>query len=47
MRKPLLLAALLALAMLAGLILALIGDGPWDLVAYRLIVQPRQSVRKT
>ncbi|PHY22631.1 hypothetical protein [Caulobacter sp. BP25] len=37
MKKSLLLAALLAVAMLAGLILALLGDGAWDVVAYVLI----------
>ncbi|WP_309995155.1 hypothetical protein [Caulobacter segnis] len=30
-------AALLAIAILAGLILALLGDGAWDVVAYVLI----------
>lgn len=37
MKKPLLSAALLALAMLAGLMLALLGDGAWDVLAYALI----------
>ncbi len=37
MKTPLLLAALLAIAMLAGLILALLGDGAWDVLAYTLI----------
>ena len=37
MKKPLVLAALPAIAMLAGLILALLGEGAWDVVAYVLI----------
>lgn len=38
MKTPLLFPALLAAAMLGGLILALFGDEVWDFVAYLLIV---------